>query len=76
MFSCDQDMMDELLQSLYPVYSLAREFSNPYKVNISSIFAMNFINNCQVVRDDSEPWTGQKIDLQIDPVIVFAPSRA
>ena len=27
-------MMDELLQSLYPVYSIAREFSNPYKVNI------------------------------------------
>ena len=29
-------MMDELLQSLYPVYSLAREFSNPYKVNIAA----------------------------------------
>ena len=34
-------MMDELLQSLYPVYSQAREFSNPYKVNISSISVMN-----------------------------------
>ena len=29
----DQDMMDELLQSVYPVYSIAREFSNPYTVS-------------------------------------------
>ena len=36
-------MMDELLQSLYPVYSQAREFSNPYKVNIFTIFAMNCV---------------------------------
>ena len=41
MIFCDQDMMDELLQSLYPVYSMAREFSNPYKVNITTISAMN-----------------------------------
>lgn len=25
-------------------------------------------NSSQVVRDESEPWSGQKIDLQIDPV--------
>ena len=25
-------------------------------------------NAFQVVRDESEPWSGQKIDLQIDPV--------
>ena len=29
-------MMDELLQSVYPVYSLAREFSNPYTVSIET----------------------------------------
>ena len=40
MIFCDQDMMDELLQSLYPVYSMAREFSNPYKVNIATISAI------------------------------------
>ena len=31
-FLYEQDLMDELLQSVYPVYSVARELTNPHKV--------------------------------------------
>ena len=31
-FLYEQDLMDELLQSVYPVYSVARELTIPHKV--------------------------------------------
>ena len=46
-----QDLMDDILQSVYPFYSMCKGFSNPYVT----------------VKDNFEPWTDEKIDVQIDP---------
>ena len=46
-----QDLMDDILQCIYPFYSVCKGFSNPYTT----------------VRDSFDPWSDEKIEIQIDP---------
>ena len=46
-----QDRMDDILQCVYPLYSVCKGFTNPYTT----------------VLDSFEPWSKEKIEIQIDP---------
>jgi hypothetical protein len=46
-----QDLMDDILQCVYPMYSVCKGFTNPYTT----------------VLDSFDPWSEEKIEIQIDP---------